>query len=208
MWVIRIVLLVMLGAMVGADSLLLRHRRKYARLARSRVVNVALVTAHLAVTFALVTLPPAGGWNARPGWLRPGTVCVGFGAVGAVLVCAGMGLALLALRQRKAVGLQDSQEGLITWRAYRYFRHPIYVGILWTSLGLALLTRNPDGLLVFPALFVMYFTLVLQEERGDMGVRFREQYGTYKQTTRMFGPVWLWTAILSAVLLIAVSAQI
>jgi protein-S-isoprenylcysteine O-methyltransferase Ste14 len=62
--------------------------------------------------------------------------------------------------------------------------------------------------MVFPALFLAYLALVLQEERGDVGVRFREQYRTYKQTARMFGPVWLWAAILLALLVIAVSPRI
>lgn len=208
MWTIRVTLLVTLGAFLGVDSFLLCHRKKYSRLAENRAVNIALVAAHLVVTFALVTLPPAGGWNARPGWLCQGGVRIGFAALGAALVGAGIVLAPLALQQRKAVGLQGSPEGLITSHAYRYFRHPIYTGILWTSLGLALLTRNPDGLIVFPALFVAYLTLMLLEERHDLAVTFGEQYQVYRQTTGMFGPVWVWSGILVAILLIALSAWI
>ncbi len=66
MWAIRTMLWVVLGGLVGVDSLLLRHRKKYPRLSESRTFNIALVAAHLVITFALVTLPPAGGWNARP----------------------------------------------------------------------------------------------------------------------------------------------
>jgi protein-S-isoprenylcysteine O-methyltransferase Ste14 len=208
MWVIRITLLVVLGALVGVDSFLLRYRKKYSRLVESRAVNIAIVVAHLVVTYTLVTLPPAAGWNARPDWLQHTAVRVGFAATGTSLVCAGIGLSLCALRQRKAVGLQDAQNGLITSHAYRYFRHPLYTGVLWMSLGLALLTRNLDGLMVFPLIFVAYLTLMLLEERHYLGVRFGGQYKIYKQTTRMFGPVWLCIAIIVAILLIAVSAWI
>jgi protein-S-isoprenylcysteine O-methyltransferase Ste14 len=208
MWTIRVTLLVTLGAFLGVDAFLLCRRKKYSRLAENRAVNIAIVAAHLVVTFALVTLPPAGGWNARPGWLCQGGVRIGFAAIGAALVGAGIVLAPLGLKQRRAVGLQGSPEGLVTSHAYRYFRHPIYTGILWTSLGLALLTRNPDGLLVFPALFLVYLTLTLLEERRDVGATFGEKYQVYRQTTRMFGPAWLWSSILAALLLIAISAWI
>jgi len=153
MWAIRTMLWVVLGGLVGVDSLLLRHRKKYPRLSESRTFNIAL-------------------------------------------------------KQRKVVGLQGSPDGLVTSHAYRYFRHPIYTGILWTALGLALLTRNPDGLLIFPALFLVYLTLTLLEERRDVGATFGEEYQVYRQTTRMFGPAWLWSSILAAILLIAISAWI
>jgi len=61
--------------------------------------------------------------------------------------------------------------------------------------------RNPDGLLMVPAIFVMVFAATIIEERDDMCVRFREQYQAYRQTTRMFGPIWLWSVIVVIILL-------
>ena len=208
MWAIRVMLLVLLGAYVGLAAFLLRRRKQYSRFVENRTINVALVAIALTLTWVLVLLPPAAGYRARPDWLRPKTVAVGFAATGAWLVGAGFTLSLWALRQRRAVGLQDSPDGLVTSRAYRYFRHPIYTGILWLALGLALLTRNPDGLMMLPLIFVAYLTIILLEERHDMGVTFARQYQVYRQTTRMFGPAWLWTAILAVLLLIAASAWI
>ncbi len=104
--------------------------------------------------------------------------------------------AIATLKQRKfVVGMQDVKEGLITSGFYRYFRHPIYTGMIWVYLGLPLVMRNPDGLLMFPAIFVIVFAVTIIEERNDMCVRFREQYQAYRQTTRMFGPIWLWGAL-------------
>ena len=208
MWVIRVSLLVVLGVLVGADSFLLRHRKEYSRLAESRAVNIALVAAHLVVTFALVALPPAGGWNARPNWLHQEGVRIGLAALGAALVGAGIVLASFALIQRRAFGAQSSPKGLLTSGAYRHFRHPIYTGSLWFFLGLGVSTRNPDGLLIFPAIFLAYLILILLEEGHDLRATFGEQYQVYRQTTRMFGPIWLWSGILVAILLIAVSAWI
>ncbi len=207
MWVIRVILLILLAAFVGLAALLMRRRERYSRVVENRAINIALVAIDLVITCALVTLPPAAGWHARPDWLRPGAVRVGFGAAGTALVCAGLGLALCALLQRKVLGLQSAPAGLITSHAYRYFRHPIYTGILWMSLGLALLTRNPDGLMVLPALFVAYVVFMLLEEH-DLGVTFGEQYAAYRQTTRRFGPMWLWAAILVAILLIVVATRV
>jgi protein-S-isoprenylcysteine O-methyltransferase Ste14 len=77
---------------------------------------------------------------------------------------------------------------------------------LWISLGLALLTRNPDGLLAFPLVFAAYLTQVHFEERDDLRVTFGEQYDVYRQTTGVFGPVRIWAAILVAVLVLVVLA--
>jgi protein-S-isoprenylcysteine O-methyltransferase Ste14 len=207
-WTIRVTLLIALGTLVSVDSFLIRRRKKYPRLSESRALNIALVAVHMIVMCALVTLPPAGGWGARAGGLQGKGVCIGFLTMGTALVGAGIGLASLALRQRKAFGAQSSQDGLITSRAYRYFRHPIYTGSLWLFLGLALLTRNPDGLLVFPAIFLAYLALILLEEQHELRPTFGEQYQAYRRTTGMFGPVWLWGGILVALLLIAISAWI
>lgn len=206
MWTIRFILLGVLGILVCVDSVLLRHRQRYGGLVNSRIVNVAIVIAHLAVSYGIVILPPARGWSARPVWLRHPSVCVGFAALGSALVGAGVVLKLLSLKQRKAIGLQSSQGGLITSGVYRHFRHPICTGVLWVALGLALLARNPDGLLAFPGLFVAYLAQVFLEERYDIGVRFREQYQAYRQKTRMFGPLWLWGAVAAFVLLLAAGA--
>jgi protein-S-isoprenylcysteine O-methyltransferase Ste14 len=208
MWMIRGTLLTVLGALVGFDSVLFRHRKKYPRLSESRALNITLVAVHLITMCALVALPPAGGWDARPGWLQDKGVCLGFATMGAALVGAGIVLASLALQQRKAFGAQSSQAGLITSHAYRYFRHPIYAGSLWIYLGLALSMRNPDGLLVLPAIFLAYVTLMFLEERYDLGPAFGKQYQVYRQTTRMLGPLWLWSVLLVALLLIVVSAWI
>ncbi len=55
----------------------------------------------------------------------------------------------------------------------------------------------------FPALLGIFVVQALIEEKYDMGVRFHEQYRQYRQTARMFGPAWLWSAIVVTILLVA-----
>lgn len=202
MWIIRFILLGVLGASICVDPYLYRHRSRYARLVENRIFNIAGVIVGNFFCYLIVVLPPAGGWNLRPDWLEYQSVRIGFPVIGLLLICAGALLAFFTLKQRKVIGIQDVKEGLLTSGFYRYFRHPIYTGIIWVTLGLPLVMRNPDGLLMFPALFVILLAVAIIEERNDMCVRFREQYQAYRQTTRMFGPIWLWSAIVVIILLL------
>ena len=67
--------------------------------------------------------------------------------------------------------------------------------MVWVYLGLPLIFKNPDGLLMFPALYALFFVETMIEEKNDMCVRFDGQYQAYRQTTRRFGPIWLWGAL-------------
>ena len=207
MWIIRFILFGVLGAWSCVSSYWYRHRSRYEGLLENRTYNITAVIVWNFFCYLIVGLPPAGGWNLRPDWLEYKSVCIGFPVIGLLLICAGALLGLATLKQRKVIGSQAVKEGLLTSGFYRYFRHPIYTGIIWVFLGLPLVMRNPDGLLMFPAIFVIHFAGAIIEERNDMCVRFREQYQAYRQTTRMFGPIWLWS-ILVIFLLILISVGI
>jgi len=202
MWIIRFILLGVLGASICVDPYLYRHRSRYAKLVENRIFNIAGVIVGNSFCYLIVGLPPAGGWNLRPDWLGYQSVRIGFPVIGLLLICAGALLAFATLKQRKVIGIQDVKEGLLTSGFYQYFRHPIYTGILWVTLGLPLVMRNPDGLLMFPAIFVIILAVTIIEEKNDMCVRFREQYQAYRKTTRMLGPIWLWCAILVIILIL------
>ena len=202
MWIIRFILLGVLGASICVDPYLYRHRSRYEGLLENRTYNITAVIVWNLFCYLIVGLPPAGGWNLRPDWFEYQTVRIGFPVIGLLLICAGALIAFATLKQRKVIGMQDVQEGLLTSGFYRYFRHPIGTGILWVSLGLPLVMRNPDGLLMFPAIFVIHLAAEIIEERNDMCARFREQYQAYRQTTRMFGPIWLWSIIVVIILLL------
>ena len=202
MWIIRFILLGVLGVWNGIGSYLYIHRSRYERLLENRIYNITAVIAWNCLCYLIVGLPPAGGWNLRPDWLGYQSVRIGFPVIGLLLICAGASLGFATLRQRKVIGSQAVREGLLTSGCYRYFRQPIYTGIIWISLGLPLVMRNLDGLLMFPAIFVIHLAAAIIEERNDMCVKFREQYQAYKQTTRMFGPIWLWSVVVVIILLL------
>ena len=196
--------------LVALDSMfvrLLKNRIKYKRLLESTIFNVVFVILGHCVLYLIVLLPPAEGWNARPSWMQHTSVCIGLPCIGLLLICTGAFLAIATLRQRKVIGAQDVEAGLLTSGLYRYFRHPIWTGILWVTLGLPVAMRNPDGLLMFPAIFAWAYVGTIAEEKNDMCKRFPEQYDKYRQTTRMFGPIWIWVA-LSLSLAVLISAGI
>ena len=203
MWGIRFILFGVLGAWDGIGSYLYRNRSRYERLLENRIYNVTAVIVWNCLCYLIVGLPPAGGWNLRPDWFGYKSVRIGFPVIGLLLIFAGALISFATLKQRKAIGGQDVKEGLLTSGFYRYFRHPIYTGIMWACLGLPLVMRNPDGLLMFPAIFVIHLAAAIIEERNDMCLRFGEQYQAYRQTTRMFGPIWLWSVLIVIILLLA-----
>lgn len=206
MWTIRFILLALVAVLDWGGAYLCRRRDRYGKLLENKVFNIALVIFGHCLCYAMVILPPPGGWRARPLWMQQTSVRIGFPVIGLLLICAGASLAVATFRQRKAIGAQDVKEGLLTSGMYRYFRHPINTGILWVTLGLPLAIRNPDGLLVFPAFFAVFFIGTILEERNDMGRRFPEQYQAFRKTTRMFGPIWIWAVILATMLLTATLA--
>ena len=196
MWIIRLILLGVLGIYCCVDLYSYRYHSRYGKLLENSLFNITTVILAHVLCYLIVILPPAGGWNARPAWVGYQSVRIGFPVIGLLLICAGAFLAFATLKHRKLViGYQDTEEGLLTSGFYRYFRHPIYTGTMWVILGLPLMMRNPDGLLIVPAIFVILFAATIMEEKKDMCVRFPEQYQAYRKTTRMFGPIWVWSVL-------------
>jgi hypothetical protein len=107
---------------------------------------------------------------------------------------------IVTAMQKKAIGVRDIRQELMTSGLYRYFRHPTYTGMTWTCLGVAVMLRNPDGLLAMPLLAIINLSQAVSEERNDMITRYAEKYRSYKRKVRMFGPIWLWGALFLSVL--------
>jgi protein-S-isoprenylcysteine O-methyltransferase Ste14 len=198
MWLIRISLCVLLISYYSIFGYLkVRDPKKYKRNFENKIVNPQIITVivYNLLCYAMVILPPAGTEGIPYYLLLNPTTHVGFVVLGVLLIVCGLVLSVIAVIRRKAIGGQDSPEGLVTSGVYSYFRHPIYTGIVWVCLGLPLLTRNLDGLIMFPVVLAVNMSAALMEERFEVGVRFRDQYRAYKRTTAMFGPKWIWCVI-------------
>jgi protein-S-isoprenylcysteine O-methyltransferase Ste14 len=204
MWTIRLVLLGLLIVLVASCGYLLKHRKKYKNLLENRGVNLAMVVSYLLLCFVMVLLPSDPRAIPSPAFFLDASVRIGFSVIGWILIGLAILVWIIALRQRKALGGQDVVEGLLTSGIYQYFRHPLYTATICICLGAALVTGNRDGLLMFPAVFVVNIAEAVIEERCDVGVRFPSEYREYRKRTRMLGPIWAWGILLVCVLTVAV----
>jgi protein-S-isoprenylcysteine O-methyltransferase Ste14 len=75
-------------------------------------------------------------------------------------------------------------------------------------LGLALALVTWDGLLMFPAIFLVNAAEAFFEERYDVGVRFPSQYREYRKQTGMFGPVWMWISLVVVVAVVPLASYL
>jgi protein-S-isoprenylcysteine O-methyltransferase Ste14 len=203
MWIIRFVLLGLLTVYVSLSSYLLKHRDRYARLLENGPVNLVLVLLYNLLCYLVVGLPSDQDVLSPPAFFTYPAARTGLSIVGQVLIVAAVVMLVIAVVRRKALGGQDVKEGLLTSGIYRYFRHPIYTGIVWIALGFPLTTQNLDGLLMFPGVLLANVAQAAVEERWDVGVRFRAEYEEYRKRTRMFGPLWFWVALIGILLALA-----
>jgi protein-S-isoprenylcysteine O-methyltransferase Ste14 len=203
MWILRFVLLGLLAAYVGFSGYLLKHRARCRRVLESGAVNLLLVVLYNLLCYLIVGLPADVSALSPPVFFTHLISKTGLSVVGQGLIVAGVLLLLITVLRRKALGGQDVKEGLLTSGIYRYFRHPIYTGIVWIALGFPLTTQNLDGLLMFPGVLLANVVQAAIEEKWDVGTRFPAGYEEYKKRTRMFGPAWLWVALAGMLLALA-----
>jgi protein-S-isoprenylcysteine O-methyltransferase Ste14 len=110
--------------------------------------------------------------------------------VGAILVFAGLGLAVWArvhLGRNWGMPMTEKDEPeLVTSGPYRLVRHPIYSGILLAVLGTAL-ANNLYWLIAF-AVILVYFIYSAKVEEGIMTRSFPSTYPRYRTHTKMLIP--------------------
>jgi protein-S-isoprenylcysteine O-methyltransferase Ste14 len=197
---IRFLLVGLLFALVIVSGRILRQRGRNQRLLESGAFNLLLVIVYNLLCYLAVGLPSDPPIVSAPSFLNDPLTHTGLSVVGWVLIASGVVLGVSAVSQRKALGGQEVKAGLLVSGVYRYFRHPIYTGIVWISLGLSLTTLNVDGLIAFTAVLLANVAEAATEEKWDVGARFPAEYEEYKKRTRMLGPMWLWIALIGIVL--------
>lgn len=109
---------------------------------------------------------------------------------GLALIVAGLGLALAGISHlgRAASPLPRPTAGgaLVEHGVYRLIRHPIYVGVLASALGWALLMASLAALLAV-ALLALLLDLKARREEAWLSERYPE-YAAYVRRTRRFVP--------------------
>ncbi len=208
MWIVRLILLALLTASVAVFGVFLRRRARadFGRLLENRPVNLLGVIAYNLACYLLAALPSDPGVFTPPAWLADPFVAGGFLAAGLGLIGLAAAFMIAAVRQRNTVGGENVKAGLLTDGVYRFARHPIYAAIFGMSLGLALVFRSWDGILMLPFILAINLLEGGIEERYDIGVRFPEAYTEFRKRTRPFGSGWFWAgaaAILLAVLAVS-----
>jgi protein-S-isoprenylcysteine O-methyltransferase Ste14 len=110
-------------------------------------------------------------------------------------------LTLRTFKQRNAIGIQKTPSGLIVSGAYKFARHPIYLGIILISGGFGLLFVNFDGIMIFPLIIMVNYLEGKSEEILDLNTRFGLDYQKYMDNVPILGPIWIWTLIISSTIL-------
>jgi len=120
---------------------------------------------------------PLGRWLDPP-WTWLGLLPLGIG-IGLVLACA-----LLFSKRGTTIKPFEQSEALLTEGPYRYSRNPIYVGMVLTLVGVALLlgTRSPAFLI--PVFMWMITNQFIVAEEVMLEERFGEAYDEYRQRVR------------------------
>ncbi|HVK23732.1 MAG TPA: isoprenylcysteine carboxylmethyltransferase family protein [Actinokineospora sp.] len=102
---------------------------------------------------------------------------VGFAPAGWVVLAAGLGLNLWAVRARGA-GAIDAPDRLVTGGPYALTRNPMYVGWTLLHLGAGLTARSPWLLAAWPPAAALVHRAVLREER-QLAAQFGDEQADY-----------------------------
>ena len=195
LWTIRLVLLVGLFGYLVFSRTVLRDRQKYHAILESGPLNILFVFIYNALCYLAVGIPSDPNVIQEPSMFDETLVANWYVIVGQILIVCGVLLLICVVRKRKVVGGQDTGGRLFTKGIYGFSRHPIYVGIVLISLGIAIVRTNVDGMVVFPLVFLANYVQAKLEEKYDIGVRFKDDYQQYRKQTAMFGPWWVWSII-------------
>jgi protein-S-isoprenylcysteine O-methyltransferase Ste14 len=101
-----------------------------------------------------------------------------------------LGFAFLKLSSNLTPFPTPKQKGTLeTNGIYKYIRHPIYTGMLLTTLGIALYSAS-YGRLIITAL--LYFLFLYKSKYEEMMLLEKfEDYTDYKKRTGRFFPLWV-----------------
>ncbi len=95
--------------------------------------------------------------------------------------------ALLVKSSHGVVSHSEPRPGLISTGAFKYVRHPLYLGCILFYLGLALFTASLFSLVLWVAICIFYNYLASYEEKL-LEAEFGESYRIFKEKTGKWLP--------------------
>jgi protein-S-isoprenylcysteine O-methyltransferase Ste14 len=143
--------------------------------------SLLLVTAQF-ILLAVIFLVPTGPVSeAAPAWVI---------SLGSLMVWPGLGIVLISIfklgQSLTASPIPKENAELKTDGLYKWMRHPIYTGLMLTTLGIALEAGSVAKLLFVAALMVL-FDYKAKYEESFLIKRFPE-YRSYMSSTGRFVP--------------------
>jgi protein-S-isoprenylcysteine O-methyltransferase Ste14 len=106
---------------------------------------------------------------------------------GSILLGALVGIAGLCLRAY-AAGYIHKKEVLTVTGPYAYTRNPLYLGSAVLVLGVGIATRSIISVLLLIAYFALFYSIVMQREGNELGIRHGASYEEYARTVPLFIP--------------------
>jgi protein-S-isoprenylcysteine O-methyltransferase Ste14 len=111
--------------------------------------------------------------------------------IGVVLIAAGAGLAIPAMRAFRhaetPVEPWKPAETLVTSGIFRFIRNPMYVGLLLLVAGLALLLASDWTLVMTVALALVLHIGVVKREERYLEAKFGDAYRQYREAVPRYG---------------------
>ena len=140
----------------------LQRRMRVGPGAEARTIQKIVIVVAFLTLFAMMLFSAFDhrmGWSAVPAW-----VCL----LGDVLVAAGLGIAMLVTIQNAYAAANvtvETGQTLVSGGAYKFVRHPMYLGNVIGMVGIPLALGSYWGLLfVIPGLLVLVFRIRDEEE--------------------------------------------
>ncbi len=102
--------------------------------------------------------------------------------VGLTITSAGLSLRLWACGHLK------KEKELITSGPYRYTRNPLYLGNVFIGIGVVISSYSWWVILIFVLYFLLFYPVIILEEKSRMQRFFPHQYNSYSQRVPLFFP--------------------